>query len=166
MNGLASEMYEKWMLIYTEILQIHLIFHLITIDGNCIAEKNLEYSTQKSEMFGIFLEKDLVFIMSDGAVKMQKFEGLAPVYQQLYYNHGLHLTVLRIFYIGKKKISEKRVDGEVDLSDFECINDTIKGTKNLEKVFKNSPGIFLSKFIIRRKDKYFFIISFSSTFYL
>jgi hypothetical protein len=71
---------------------------LVPITGTCSAEKAFELVSEKLGDFGISYEKDIVSTMSDGAAVMQKFGRLSPAHQQLCYNHGLHLAVMKTFY--------------------------------------------------------------------
>jgi hypothetical protein len=92
---------------------------LIPINESCPAEKNLELITVKLNSFNISLEKDIVAIMSDGTAIMEKFGGMSPAHQQLCYNHGLHLAVLKAIYTKKKDDNEDEDDDDDDVDDGE-----------------------------------------------
>jgi len=76
---------------------------LVPIEGSCTAEKTLELVDKKLNSFDVSFKQDIVSVMSDGAAVMQKFGKLSPAYQQLCYNHGLHLAVLKVLYVQKNR---------------------------------------------------------------
>src|ERR1043165_2322724 len=61
---------------------------------------------EKFKCFDISFKDDIICSMSDGATVMQKFAKLSPALQQFCYNHGLHLDVIKVFYIKNDNINE------------------------------------------------------------
>jgi len=90
---------------------------LIVIDGSCTAEKSLKLVVEKLCLFGVSLEDDIVAVVSDSAAVMQKFGKLSPAQQQLCYNHGLHLAVLKVLY-NKRNENDVEVDNISNESDY------------------------------------------------
>ena len=148
---------------------------LIPVIGSCPAEKNLELLTEKLKCFDIFFKNDIISSMSDGANVMQKFARLSPALQQFCYNHGLHLAVIKVFYVKNcniKQISESDSDSSErgNDSDFDSdteiietnnmnlnpeINITIDAIRKISKVFRKSAvkNNILQKYVIEKEKK-------------
>lgn len=141
---------------------------MVPVVGSCPAEKALELVKEKLKSFNIIFNDDIVATMSDGAAVMQKFGRLSSQFHQLCYNHGLHLAVLKVFYIKNEhpdnfaSIEELQSDSESEIeysgnennnsedSDVEVVEDfdvylqpqiekVIKCIRKISKMFKNSP---------------------------
>jgi len=141
---------------------------MVPVVGSCPAEKILELVKEKLKSFNIIFNEDIVSTMSDGAAVMQKFGRLSSQFHQLCYNHGLHLAVMKVFYIEKghaenvSSTEDLKSDNESEIeysenennnsndSDIEVVEvcnvhlqpqfkKAIKYIRQISKMFKNSP---------------------------
>lgn len=151
---------------------------MIPIQGSCNAENMYKMVGEKLSSFGINIKPDVMAFISDGAAVMIKFGKLSQVYQQLCYNHGLHLAVIKVLYESKTNsnnvgISDASLEDVVFDSEEEdyyeeisnlklipTIEDTINGIRKIVKIFRHSPvrNSILQKYVVEVEKKNLILI--------
>jgi hypothetical protein len=108
-------------------LNVHLYYEdgdsdnlgLIRITGTATAEVLLGLLKKKLESYGLDMQRDIVVTTSDGASVMKKLGRLSAVNQQLCYNHGIHLAVVKVLYKKKNNTqsAENISDDEIEFEE-------------------------------------------------
>lgn len=83
---------------------------VVRVEGSCPAERLVKLVREKLSTFSITLEKDIAFVVSDGAPIMVKFARLIGCELQICYNHSIHLAVTDVFYKKKGNKSDENVE--------------------------------------------------------
>lgn len=120
-----------------------IVLGLSSVIGSCDAFKTVEHVEELLSEFRVSMENDLVASCNDGASVMVKYGKLHKILAQLCYNHGIHNSVVAVFYnkADKSKKASEEIDEEStaeeydDEEDDETEEDYLKQQPNNESFF-------------------------------